>query len=794
MALDWRIGGRAVSDREPSAGSSVFVAYPGSNRTGDTMGRLAEELRDSGREVFDWTEPVGAGFLFESVRRLIDVANVTLAETTHGNANVLFELGYAIGADKTTFQLVDSNAATPLALPPLEPVAQIRYENRADIREYLEDVEIGHSTLHSQMGLRTVREKPGSLYVVPARRAGDLNDAILSISRDSPLGNGSIDLDDSDYNNLTSQAHAIAEAAVFVGILVADDVKEASASNAQMMLYAGIAAGLGKRYVLLAQQPQKRLLDLGENLIAFESESEARAAYSEWIRATAANILTNPTPVRTVTPTGPLDGLFLGNLDARADFELPSYFIQTPEFQQARNGDRHLFVGSKGSGKTAMYETLSEEFSRRQCIIVSIAPASFEFPRLAAVFEEHLSHAHWEFVYGSFWRYVLVTEILRAVGDKFMSFLLREAGSATRKDPTKPEPLSRNYAQYLIDWLEDNEGLLALDFTTRVSTIAAKLSEVSGSEEERRAQYEDILQNVRMYEVQNHLRTLSRKFEIRLLADDLDRNWSPQNESSKRLIITLLGSIHDLMDKLGPTFKPAVFVRRDVYRWLFHDDPEILRRDPAELIWTDEGLERMVAERIKERTDSSLDQPRALWGSIFPSSVDGKATSMFVAERTLKRPRDVIQFCQKATEAAQRAGRTSVSEDDLHAAWEGTGEAILAQLEIEYRFSYPGIATVALSLMDWPTRTPWRYARERLEESRSGDLSLDWLPEEGRALGLLEALYTIGVVGIKGPGRRTSYSVRRSFEESRPMLQEDSIIEIHPALWRYLGCGGEAGI
>ena len=757
------------------------------------MRLLTKELRESGREVSEWMEPAATGFLFESIRALIDTASTTLAETTHGNANVLFELGYAIGSDKTTFQLVDSNAAAPLAIPPLEPVAQIRYENRAAVRQYLDGVAIGHTTLHSQMGLKNVREKPGALYFVPARRARDLNDAVLRISHDSPLATGTIDLDDSDYTSLTSQAHAIAEAAVFVGILVADDVRDATASNAQMMLYAGIAAGLGKRYVLLAQQPQKRLLDLGENLINFASESEARAAYSEWIRATAAHILTNPTPTRTVTPAGPLDGLFLGNLDARADFELPSYFIQTPEFQQARNGDRHLFVGSKGSGKTAIYETLSEEFSRRQCIVVSIAPASFEFPRLAAVFEEHLLHAHWEFVYGSFWRYVLVTEILRVVGDRFMSFLLREASSVSRNAPIRQQPKSKNYAQFFLEWLEDNEQLLAMDFTTRVSNIASQLSTVTGREEERRAKYEDILQSVRMYEVQKHLKSLSKKLDIRLLADDLDRNWAPRNESSKRLIIALLGSIHDLMDSLGPTFKPTVFVRRDVYRWLLHDDPEILRRDPAELMWTDEGLERMIAERIRERTNSDLDQPRALWESIFPSSVNGQTTSRFVAERTLKRPRDMIQFCQKATEAAQRAGRTSVSEDDLQAAWEGTGEAILAQLEIEYRFSYRGIANVALSLVDWPRRARWRDARDRLEKSRQ-DLDLDWLPSGDKALGLLEALYTIGVIGIEGPGRRPLYAVNRSYEEARPMLQEDSMIEIHPALWGYLGNHEEEGL
>ena len=755
------------------------------------MRRLAEELRGDGCDVSEWEDPLEAGFLFENIRTLIDEASITLAETTQGNANVLFELGYAIGANKTTFQLVDSNAVNPLTLPPLEPVAQIRYESRADVRDYLGAVAIGRTTLHRQMGLGTATQKPGTLYFVPARRAGDLNEAILSISHDSPLDDRTIDHHDTDYDNLTSQAHAIAEAAVFVGLLVGDDVRSAWESNAQVMLYAGIAAGLGKRFVLLAQQPQKRLLDLGENLIGFESESEARAAYSEWLKRTATDILTNPPIARSVEPTGPLDGLFLGNLDARADFDLSSYFIHTPEFQQAKNHDRHLFVGSKGSGKTAIYEMLADELSSRQCVVVSIAPASFEFPRLAAVFEEHLSHAHWEFVYGSFWRYVLVTEILRVVEDGFLSFLLREAGSAPAGNPYRTEPKSQNYAQVLVDWLHDHEDLLSMDFTTRVSAIASQLSEISGPDEERRAQYENLLQNVRMYEIQGHLLEFSQKVEIHLLVDDLDRNWSPHNESAKRLIIALLSSIHDLVDNFGPTFKPRIFVRRDVYRWLLHDDPEIRRRDPAELVWTEESLERMIAARIKSRTRSSLDDPRELWGLIFPASIDGQTTAKFVTERTLKQPRDVIQFCQKAAEAAQRAGRTAVDESDLLAAWEKTGEAILAQLDVEYRFTYPGIADLALSLIGWRTRTKLQDALASLAKSDTGKADLGWATEGDGSLGLLEALYKIGVVGIKGPGGMRLYVESRSWEDVRPLLQEDSTVEIHPALWLYLGCSDD---
>ena len=757
------------------------------------MQQLVQELRVSGREVLEWREPAESGFLFENIRGLIDEAAITLAETTEGNGNVLFELGYAIGTGKTTFQLVDENHANAMTIPPLEPVAQIRYTRRSDIHSYLDDVQVGRTTLYDQMGLATVREKPGTLYFVPARRAGDINDAIQGASRRSPLEEGSIDHHDSDYDNLTSQAHAIAEAAVFVGFLVSDDVIGAAESNAQMMLFAGIAAGLGKRFVILAQQPQKRLLDLGEHLIQFESESEARAAYTEWLRDTAADIITNPTPTRSIAPRGPLDGLFLGNLDARADFDLSSYFVQTPEYRQARNGDRHLFVGSKGSGKTAIYEMLSEEFARRQSVLVPIAPASFEFPRLAAVFEDQLSHAHWEFVYGSFWRYVIMTEILRAISDRFTSFLLREVGGESPGVTSGSRgAASRSYALGLLTWLNANEELLAMDFTTRVSTIVSQLGDVSGPEDARRQRYENLLQSARMYEIQNHLREFSLRRHIHLLVDDLDRNWSAHNESSQRLIIALLSSIHDLMDRIGETFTPSIFIRKDVYRWLLHDDPEILRRDPVELTWTEEGLERMIADRIKGRTESDIEEPRELWNTIFPTSIDGQATSMFIAERTLKRPRDVIQFCQKATEAAQRAGRTSISEDDVYLAWESTGEAILAQLEVEHRFSYQNIASATLALMGWPARLSWREARERLAGAGAAGLDLEWLPASGREVALFEALYAIGVVGVIGPDMTRLYSERRAFEDVRALLNERSTIEIHPALWRYLGCEIEA--
>ena len=253
----------------------------------------------------------------------------------------------------------------------------------------------------------------------------------------------------------------------------------------------------------------------------------------------------------------------MGNRDARADFDLGAYFIETPEFKQAEAAQRHLFAGAKGSGKTANFEILQERLANRSLVLLAIAPADFEFPRLASVFEEHLSLARWEFVYGSFWRFILYTEVLRAIQLKFLGHLIQYAGEG------------KEYAQVLLGWIDENQDLLGLDFVSRVDAVLDRIASTSlGDPESRREALEELLQSARMYRIDPQLREFSRQFEIRLLIDDLDRNWSPDNPSSARLIVTLLNEIHTLMTTQAGHLRPAIFLRRDVFRWLELNDPE----------------------------------------------------------------------------------------------------------------------------------------------------------------------------------------------------------------------------
>lgn len=761
---------------------SIFLAYPSERHMADRMTRLAEELREGGAQVTTWQDITNPGFLFDPIASAIEAADLVLAEATDGNPNVLFELGYAIARGKATLHLQDENADRPRRLPPLDVVRCIRYSQREGILDFLSKVDLTGPSLAEQMGLEFTSGHSGGLYFVPSRRGGDVNETIWRLCSGGLFTARTVDKNEIDYHSLTSQAKSIAEADLFVTLLVNEATKEYWDNNAEATLFAGLAAGMAKDFVVLVEQPLRRLLDLGEHAITFESESEAEFGLRQWLQRIAAARLRSPRPKSSIAPkvSSPLTGLFLGNLDARADFDLSAYFIETPEFQQAESGRRHLFVGSKGSGKTANYESLCERFGERNCVLVSVAPADFEFHRLTAVFDEHLALAHWEFVYGSFWRFILRTEILHALWSKFLDHLLRESGAG------------KQYAKELILWFSENERLLSLDFVSRVNEVLSDVASADGDDRAKRVRLEEILQAARMYEIDRNLREFARQFEVRLVVDDLDRNWSPVNNSAKRLILALLNEILALMTSLAPHLKPAIFLRKDVFGWLEKNDPEFLKRDPAFLVWNAESLERLIATRIATHTGTADTETAALWGLVFPEYTRQERTQDFVISRTLLRPRDVIQFCQKAVESAQRAGRLAVDEDDVYAAWEPSGELVLAQAETEYRHRYPGLGELALAFFEAPVAQAWSEARPRLEEKaekcRPGALWLEAAQTD--PLKMVEVLYDTGIIGVQSPGGSRWFESIRPFGDIAGTLDGDFNIVVHPAFHRYLRCCG----
>jgi len=55
-------------------------------------------------------------------------------------------------------------------------------------------------------------------------------------------------------------------------------------------------------------------------------------------------------------PAGLLEAVNMGDVAAENEIQsLSKYFVKTPQFQQARQGQARLIVGRKGAGKSAIF-------------------------------------------------------------------------------------------------------------------------------------------------------------------------------------------------------------------------------------------------------------------------------------------------------------------------------------------------------------------------------------------------------------------------------------------------------
>src|SRR3954454_19413309 len=147
----------------------------------------------------------------------------------------------------------------------------------------------------------------------------------------------------------------------------------------------------------------------------------------------------------------PLDikSVDLGASDAESDRRLGEYFVTTPYVDEALVGRRTLFLGRKGSGKSALFRqfpTLVRE-AGRHLEVVSITPDNYAWKALKDYKERGLSE---QAAHRNAWKLTLSVQIASALVD----LNYRPSGDA------------ENAAHVLRTFLKQNFGEPKLSFGT----------------------------------------------------------------------------------------------------------------------------------------------------------------------------------------------------------------------------------------------------------------------------------------------------------------------------------------
>src|SRR5579864_6876019 len=101
----------------------------------------------------------------------------------------------------------------------------------------------------------------------------------------------------------------------------------------------------------------------------------------------------------------------LGSIDAESDHNLAEYFVRTPYVELALRGRQTLFLGRKGSGKSALFRQLPrllEGGTGRATIVIPITPDQYAWATLRDYREQGIlsEHAH-----TNVWKLTLLLEV-----------------------------------------------------------------------------------------------------------------------------------------------------------------------------------------------------------------------------------------------------------------------------------------------------------------------------------------------------------------------------------------------
>jgi hypothetical protein len=199
------------------------------------------------------------------------------------------------------------------------------------------------------------------------------------------------------------------------------------------------------------------------------------------------------------------------------------YFVDTTSYEDALYGRHTIFVGRKGSGKTANFLKLASELEEdARNLVCIIKPVAYELQGIMQLLRRYKERDEKGYVVESLWKFLLYTEIANATAHSIegRQFVPRS------EDETA-----------LLALLEQHEGMLKEEFSVRLERCIGNLI----STQQRKNQEESIegfriavsetlhagiLRDVRL----SLGKVLARKKRIAILIDNLDKAWDKASD------------------------------------------------------------------------------------------------------------------------------------------------------------------------------------------------------------------------------------------------------------------------
>lgn len=485
---------------------------------------------------------------------------------------------------------------------------------------------------------------------------------------------------------------------------------------------------------------------------------------------------------RASVPPESFSGIDFGAPAAERDIErgLDEYFVESEAYKRVKAGAKRILIGGRGIGKSALFQVLARRERDDGSYVIELSPEDYSYELLTQTMASE-ARGSWakQGAYAAAWKYLIYVLIMKEVSTRRIQ--LGRAGGQIYKyirDHHANQQASKLAA--LVSYLKRMEGFKIGKYEASVRT----------RELERLYKLEEI------QHLLPALKEVAHRRRVIVLVDELDRGWDA-SEDARAFVAGLFQaciSVNGLHDNL----RVYMSLRRELYEEI----PEVYEdaqkyRDLIETIrWNSTSLLRLIANRIRYSLPAIADHDdRACWDTLFCAAPGGGSFG-YMIDRTLYRPREIIQFCTLTLECAHDSQifvpfrHAAVREAEYSYSRERARD-----IAAEYRFQYPGL----LSILEAFRGKGSIFSRDDIEL-----LCLELITRELPARGtygwldsctpesLVEILWNTGFLRAETrqdttPQHIGAASFLGPHQASQQTVVAAQRFQVHPMFWSYLG-------
>lgn len=645
-----------------------FFAYASNPKEiGQTIKNAVSTFSSSITNIDTWEAlDIPGHFIGDKVIEGIDNCDFMIADISVLNFNVTYEIGYAVGKGKRV--LITKNSSIRELSPTIREIGIFDtlgykdYQNSTELKSFITEAnKINPIKIPRKINIKS------PVYLLEGLHKTDWATRIVSRIKKARYLYRSFDpneqprLSANDAINQVSQSHGI------VVPLLSTNSVGAEVHNMRGAFIAGLANGMGKALCMIQHEYDPVPLDYRDFVTITYHPNDINDCIAEFAGKVAEAFQQERHDLIRSEDTF-LQSLDLGASSAENEMRtLEKYYLKTDQFLRSLRGEANIIVGRKGSGKSAIFlQVRDRERNKQGNIVLDLKPDGYKLIKFKELILSFLEEGTFQHTIMAFWEYVLLLEICYKILEK------------DREQYKHNHQLYEPYRKLLEIYHSDGYEVEG-DFSERMGSLMEKISteyrSKQGDHKNVRLSSSSLTEMLYCHDVkelaEQVIDYMKHKETCWLLFDNIDKGWPTSGLEHEDLLI--IRALIDATKKIERQFSKGninvnsiVFLRNDVYELLVKETSDRGKEASVLLDWTDPDLLReLIRLRIISNDINGDDSFQSIWPRICVSHYCGEESSQYLIDRSLMRPRFLLNLISQCKSFAINLNHERILEDDI---------------------------------------------------------------------------------------------------------------------------------